>query len=137
MKKPKTSSTTILNRRASFDYHLDENLTVGMSLSGREVRLIRDHHAQLKGSFVTIKNHQLFLNNLTLGAEVARNIPLLITKKQLHSLILAKNSGQSLVPVKILTGSRFIKLVIATGKGKKKYDKRQAIKHRDLDREQR
>ncbi len=134
MKKPKSHTSVTVNRRARFDYHLGEELTCGMLLSGPEVRLIRDHHVQLKGSFVTIRNEELWLNNLTLGADTERNIKLLATKKQVHQLMRAKQEGYQLVPVKLLAGGRYIKLVIATGKGKKKYDKRETIKKRDLDR---
>lgn len=131
-KKPANSVT--VNRRAHFDYTLGDELTVGMSLAGPEVRLIRDHHVQLKGSFVTIRNGELWLNNLTLGAETAPNIRLLATKKQIAALEREKVAGCTIVPVKLLGGSRYIKLVIALGKGKKKYDKRETIKKRDFER---
>ena len=123
-----------LNRRAHYDYQLGEELTVGMSLSGLEVRAIRDHRVQLKGAFVTIRNNELWLNNLTLGADTARNIKLLATKRQITALNREKIAGSTIVPVRLLGGSRYIKLVIAVGKGKKKYDKRETIKKRDLDR---
>lgn len=134
MKKPKTPSSVTINRRARFDYHLDEELTCGIILSGPEVRLIRDHHVQLKGAFVTVRNGELWLNNLTLGADTAKNLKLLATKKQISSLMRAKQEGYQLVPVKLLAGGRYIKLVIATAKGKKKYDKRETIKKRDIER---
>ena len=134
MKKPKSGESVTVNRRARFDYVLGEELVCGMSLSGPEVRQIRDHHVQLKGSFVTLRNGELWLNNLTLGAETARNIKLLVTKRQLRDLSRARQDGYSLVPVKLLGGGRHIKLVIATAKGKKKYDKRETIKKRDYDR---
>ncbi len=134
MKKKKVSNSVTVNRKARYDYSLDEEITCGMSLSGPEVRDIRDHHVQLKGSFVTIKNRELWLNNLTLGADTARNIKLLVTKKQLFTLERARQNGLQIVPVKLLGGSRYIKLVIATGKSKKKYDKRETIKKRDLTR---
>ncbi len=134
MKKKKVSDSVTVNRRAHFDYQLGEELTTGMVLAGPEVRSIRDHHVQLKGSFVTIRNGELWLNNLTLGADTARNIKLLATRKQITSLEKEKVAGSTIVPVKLLGGSRHIKLVIAVGKGKKKYDKREAIKKRDIDR---
>ena len=105
-----------------------------MNLSGPEVRLIRDHHVQLKGSFVTIRNNELWLNNLTLGADTVRNIKLLATKKQIANLSKERVLGSTIVPVKLLGGERYIKLVIAVGKGKKKYDKRETIKKRDIER---
>lgn len=134
MKQKKAPDSVTVNRRARFDYALEEELTCGMVLSGPEVRLIRDHHVQLKGAFITIRDHELWLNNLTLGADTARNVKLLITKKQLAMLERARQAGLQLVPVKLLGGSRYIKLVIATGKSKKKYDKRETIKQRDLNR---
>jgi len=134
MKKKKAPDSVTVNRRAHFDYQLGDELSCGMSLSGDEVRLIRDHHVQLKGSFVTIRNGELWLNNLTLGAETARNIRLLATRKQIAALEREKVAGSTVVPVKLLGGGRYIKLVIAVGKGKKKYDKRETIKKRDIDR---
>lgn len=105
-----------------------------MSLSGPQVRLIRDHHVQLKGSYVTIRDAELWLYGLTLGAEQTSNIRLLATRRQIDGLEKAKVSGYTIVPVRLLAGGRHIKLVIALGKGKKKYDKRETIKKRDLDR---
>lgn len=134
MKKKKTPSTVTVNRRAKFDYHLGDELSVGMVLAGPEVRLIRDHHVQLKGSFVTIRNNELWLNNLTLGAETAKNIKLLATRKQILALSREKVAGATIVPVRLLGGERHIKLIIAVGKGKKKYDKRETIKKRDIER---
>ena len=134
MKKTKKSDNVTVNRRAHYDYQLGDELVAGMVLSGLEVRAIRDHHVQLKGSFVTLKNGELWLNNLTLGADNAKNIKLLATKKQLAMLARARQDGLQIVPVRLLAGSRYIKLVIATGKSKKKYDKREAIKKRDINR---
>lgn len=134
MKKKKEPALVTVNRRARFDYDLGEELTCGMALAGPEVRSIRDHHVQLKGSFVTIRNKELWLNNLTLGAETARNIKLLATKKQIATLEREKIAGSTIVPIRLLGGGRYIKLVIAVGKGKKKYDKRESIKKRDIDR---
>ncbi|MBQ3348413.1 SsrA-binding protein [Candidatus Saccharibacteria bacterium] len=134
MKKKRVSDSVTVNRKARFDYVLGDELTCGMVLTGPEVRAIRDHHVQLKGSFVTIRNDELWLNNLTLGAETARNIKLLATKKQILGLMREKVAGSTIVPVKLLGGGRHIKLVIAIGKGKKKYDKRETIKKRDIER---
>ena len=134
MKKKKVSDSVTVNRKARFDYVLGDELTVGMVLTGLEVRSIRDHHVQLKGSFVTLRNGELWLNNLTLGAETARNIKLLATKKQIAVLGREKVAGSTIVPVRLLGGGRHIKLVIAVGKGKKKYDKRETIKKRDIER---
>jgi len=134
MKKVKKPAA-VVNRRAHYDYNLSDKIEVGMVLTGAQVRLIRDRHAQLKGTYVTIRNHELWLLGLTLGSETAENIKLLATKKQIASLERAKVDGSTIVPVELHPGKRHIKLTIAVGEGKKKYDKRQTIKARDLDRE--
>ena len=134
MKKVKKPSA-VINRRAHYDYNLSNKIETGMVLTGTQVRLIRDRHAQLKGTYVTIRNHELWLLNLTLGSETSENIKLLATKKQIAALERAKVDGSTIVPIGLHPFKRHIKLTIAVGEGKKKYDKRQAIKARDLDRE--
>ena len=134
MKKVKKPAA-VVNRRAHYDYNLSDKLDVGMVLTGPQVRLIRDHHVQLKGTYVTIRNHELWLLNLTLGPDTAEYIKLLATKKQIAALERAKVDGSTIVPVELHPGKRHIKLTIAVGEGKRKYDKRQTIKNRDLDRE--
>ena len=134
MKKVKKPAA-VVNRRAHYDYNLSDKIEVGMVLTGAQVRLIRDRHAQLKGTYVTIRNHELWLLGLTLGSDTAENIKLLATKKQISSLERAKVDGSTIVPVELHPSKRHIKLTIVVGEGKKKYDKRQTIKARDLDRE--
>ena len=134
MKKVKKPAA-VVNRRAHYDYNLSDKIEGGMVLTGAQVRLIRDRHAQLKGTYVTIRNHELWLLGLTLGSDTAENIKLLATKKQISSLERAKVDGSTIVPVELHPSKRHIKLTIAVGEGKKKYDKRQTIKARDLDRE--
>lgn len=145
-KKKKAATGAIVNRRASFDYALDEDLKVGIVLTGRETRAARDGRVQLKGAFVTIRNNELWLNNasfsLVLNTKGVSDTTvdtsprkLLASRKQIDDLAERKQAGMSIVPLRLLTQGRFIKLVIALGKGKKNYDKRQAIKKRDQDRE--
>jgi SsrA-binding protein len=145
-KKKKVATGAILNRRASFDYALDEDLKVGIVLTGREARAARDGRVQLKGSFVTIRNNELWLNNasfslvLNTKADTDATVDtsprkLLASRKQIDDLAERKQSGMSIVPLKLLTHGRYIKVVIALGKGKKNYDKRQAIKKRDQERD--
>jgi len=148
-KKAKTSTKAIVNRRASFDYALDEELVTGLVLTGPETRAARDGHIQLKGSFVSIRDGELWLNNASFSlknndrnTEGSRTIDtsprkLLASRKQINKLAEEKVAGMSIVPLKLLTSGRFIKLVIALGKGKKTYDKRETIKRRDQERETR
>lgn len=146
-KKPRIATGAVFNRRATFDYELDETLSVGLQLTGREVRAARDGHVQLKGSFVSIRNNELWLNNASFslrlnekGNPSARSIDtsprkLLAKRREIDELIARKQQGMSIVPTKMLTSGRYIKLVIALGKGKKSYDKRETIKRRDQERE--
>ncbi len=146
-KAKKISPKSIVNRRASFDYALDEELIVGIALTGPETRSARDGHIQLKGSFVTIKDNELWLNNASFSIKLneknqpgARSIDtsprkLLAKRRQIDDLYTQKQSGMSIVPTKLLTSGRFIKLVIALGKGKKNYDKRETLKRRDQERD--
>lgn len=145
MAKRKQETGSIVNRRAGFDYFLSDELIVGIELNGREAKSARLGHVQLKGSYVTIKNEELWLVNASFSlpsvekgsgrAVDTRDRKLLAHKKQIEKFIEAKKQGLTIVPTKMLTRDRFIKLVIATGKGKKKYDKRDAIRKRDTDRE--
>lgn len=145
-KKVAKKPSAIVNRRASFDYALDDELTVGVVLTGREARAARDNRVQLKGAFVTIRNNELWLNNasfsLNLNTKGAHETTvdtsprkLLASRKQINELDERKQTGMSIVPLRLLTQGRYIKLVIALGKGKKNYDKRQAIKKRDQERD--
>lgn len=146
-KKPKKLQSSIVNRRARFDYELGDELVVGLSLTGPEVRAARDGHIQLKGSFVSIRNTELWLNNASFSLKLnrrsepgARTIDteprkLLAQRKQIDQLQARKQDGMTIVPTKLLTSGRYIKLVIALGKGKKRYDKRETIKRREQERE--
>lgn len=146
-KKTKPPTQAVLNRRARFDYELGEELTVGISLTGPEVRAARDGHVQLKGAFVSIRDNELWLNNASFsirlqqkGEPGARSLDtsprkLLASRKQIDQLAIHKKEGMTIVPTKLLTTKRHIKLIIALGKGKKKYDKRETLKRRDQSRE--
>jgi SsrA-binding protein len=146
-KKPATSPKAIVNRRARFDYELGDEIIAGLVLTGPEVRAARDGHIQLKGSFVTIRNNELWLNNASFSMKVqqkgdpnARTIDteprkLLASRKQIDTLAAKKKSGLTIVPTRLLTAGKYIKVVIALGKGKKNYDKRETLKRRDQERE--
>lgn len=146
-KKPVLAQKAVFNRRARFDYELGEEIIAGLVLTGPEVRAARDGHVQLKGTFVTIRNDELWLNNASFSLKLnqkgivsARTIDteprkLLANRKQIDSLIAHRKEGMSIVPTKLLTAGRFIKIVIALGKGKKNYDKRETLKRRDQERE--
>lgn len=121
----------------------------GLVLTGMEVRAAREGHVQLKGAFVSLRNGELWLNNASFslrlnvrGQANTRGVDtsvrkLLVSKRQLARFTEAKKQGMTIVPTKLLTSGKFIKVVIALAKGKKTYDKRETIKRRDQDRETR
>lgn len=146
-KKKQAAPKSVVNRRAHFDYELGDEVVTGLVLTGPEVRAARDGHIQLKGSFVTVREGELWLNNASFslklnqkgqpGARTIDTAPrkLLASRKQITTLEERKKTGMTIVPTKLLTTGKFIKLVIALGKGKKRYDKRETLKRRDQERE--
>lgn len=146
-KSVKAAPQSIVNRRARFDYELGDEIVAGLVLTGPETRAAREGHIQLKGSFVTIKGNELWLNNASFSLKLnergnpnARTIDtaprkLLASRKQIDTMASKRKEGMTIVPTKLLTTGKFIKLAIALGKGKKNYDKRETIKKRDQDRE--
>ncbi|MGH7196327.1 MAG: SsrA-binding protein SmpB [Candidatus Saccharimonadales bacterium] len=146
-KKPKKQpDSLILNRRARYDYELHDEFNVGIVLSGREVKAARSGQVSLKGSYVTLKDGELWLTNASFSVlhtkpgETTRAVEthprkLLAKKKEIAQIMAAKDQGLTIVPLSMTTRTRFIKLKIATAKGKKRYDKREAIKRRDQERE--
>lgn len=148
MKKKVAQPQTVVNRRARFDYELGEDLVVGIVLTGAETRAARDNHVQLKGSYVTIRDGELWLNNASFSVKLnqrgegtrsidTRARKLLAHRKQISSLAAQKKAGMTIVPTKLLPAGDHIKLVIALGKGKKNWDKRETIKRRDIERDSR
>ena len=140
MAKKKLQPKVISNRRARFDYKLNEPMTVGIVLNGAETKAIRNGRAELKGSYVNVINNELWLINATITGSNAAPIPediktrsrkLLAKRKEIDQLIRAKHGGSTIVPLEILTATKFIKLRIAYGTGNKDYDKRAILKKRD------
>jgi len=148
-KKKKLLTKAVVNRRARFDYELGDEIIAGLVLTGPETRAARDGHIQLKGAFVTIRNNELWLNNASFSLKLQqRGLPnahsvdtsprkLLVSRKQINAFAVRKKEGMTIVPTKLLTTGRFIKIVIALGKGKKNYDKRETLKRRDQERDAR
>lgn len=142
-KKPNTAKQ-ISNRRAHHDYSLGDSLLVGISLTGPEVRNLRSGHGNLTGAYVTVKDDELWLLNATINGtssapikdtDQTRTRKLLAKRREITKLIEAKQQGNTIIPLEILTSGRFVKVRIATGKGKRQYDKRQVLKKRDAERD--
>lgn len=139
-KKKTPQAKQITNARARHDYALGDSLVVGLELTGAEVRNLRSGHGQLRGAYVTIKDNELYLINGTVNGTSSapiqdtaqtRTRKLLAKRREITKLIELKQQGNTIVPLEILTSGKYIKLRIAVGKGKRKYDKRQTLKARD------
>jgi SsrA-binding protein len=139
-KKRPSAPAAIRNRRASHDYELGDNLVVGLQLTGAETKSLRQGHGHLRGAYVTVKNDELWLINATItgnngipidDSSKTRARKVLAKRREIDALIAARQQGKTIVPLEILTKSRYIKLRIAIGRGKKRYDKRQTLKARD------
>ena len=135
----------ITNRRAFYDYRILERLEAGINLYGAEVKAVRLGHADLTGSHVRILGSEAYLINAKIfpykysrpeGYDETRTRKLLLHKREIIALK-SKTEGQNLtlVPLSLYTTKSFIKLEIALGKGKKQYDKKEAIKKKDIQRE--
>ena len=145
MKKKHAHQTKqIVNRRARHDYELGDSLVVGIALTGAETKNLRLGHGQLRGSYVNVKDNELWLVNAAINGtnsipitedDQTRNRRLLAKRREIDALIQAKQQGKTIVPLEMLTHGRYIKLRIAVGRGKKQYDKRQTLKERDAQRE--
>ncbi len=130
------------NRKALYDYEIERKVTAGIMLSGSEAKSARLGLVSLKGSFAHIKNGELWLLNAHIthyphSAEVSteptQTRKLLVTSREMKDLLADREAGRAIVPLAMLAG-RYIKVELGIGKGKKKIDKRQAIKKRDAER---
>ena len=131
------------NKRAFFDYTIGDQLSAGLVLSGAEVKSLKNGQGSLKGSYVSIRNGQAYLVKAHISAykyaaqksyDPEHDRKLLLNKKEINSLI-GKEKGLQIIPIEIIEVSRgLIKLRIGLGKSKKKYDKRETIKKRDIER---
>lgn len=135
----------ISNRRAFYDYEIQDRFEAGINLTGSEVKAVRLGHADLTGSFVRISGSEAYLVNAKIfpyqymrpeGYDERRSRKLLLHKSEIISLK-SKTEGANLtlVPISLYTKDRLIKLEVALGKGKKAFQKKEAKKRKDLQRE--
>ena len=146
MKKKSTNTNAISNQRAYYDYTVKDEFIAGIVLTGAETKSLRMARGSLRGAFITMKNGEAWLNNMQImpmntnqahlsESDQTRARKLLLKQKELAELTKAKEQGSAIVPLKMRLGGRYIKIVIATAKGKKAYDKRAKIKERDTNRD--
>ena len=131
------------NPKASFDYEILETFEAGLVLKGSEVRSIRTGKVSIKGAYVKILGNEAYLVGAIVAPYQPGNMPadydeqasrrLLLSRKEIATLIgLSKSHGLTLIPLKIYDKKRRLKLLVGIGKGKKKYDKRESIKKKDV-----
>lgn len=144
---PKGNGGKVLaqNRKARHDYAIIDTIEAGIVLKGTEIKSIRAGRINLKDGYATIRNGEIFLQNVHISPyeqgnlfnhDPVRTRKLLIHKKQIARLVgETKNTGVTLIPLKVYIKDGFAKVLIGLAKGKKKYDKRQDLKQKDQKRE--
>lgn len=135
----------ILNKKAKFDYFIEEEYEAGIVLTGTEIKSIRKGSANLKDSYAIIKNNEIFLLNMFISQynegnrfnhDENRTRKLLLHKKEIQKIKKALEiEGYTLIPLKLYFKNGKAKILLGIGKGKKNYDKRETIKKRDQERE--
>lgn len=135
----------IKNKKAYFDYFIEDTYEAGIVLTGTEIKSIRRGSANLKDSYARIKNGEVFLTNMFISIyeegnrfnhDERRERKLLLNKKEIFKIRdKIEKEGYSLVPVKLYLKNGKAKLEIGIAKGKKTYDKRQSLKEKDIKRE--
>ncbi len=133
------------NKRAHYDYEILETLEAGIELLGQEVKSVKTGHISLRGSFVTIKGTELFLTNAFIpfypfagdssNYDPSRSRKLLVRRSELKRFIgKVRINGLTLIPLRVYTKRRIIKIDFALAKGKREYDKRATIGKREASR---
>ena len=130
------------NKDAHYKYKIEKTIEAGLVLTGNEVKSIRSSNVSIKGSYITIKDNEVFVKNMHISNymnnkhDELKARKLLLHKKQIHRLmndVLKENV--SIIPISLIISNKgLVKLEIGIGKSKTKHDKREAIKERDIKR---
>lgn len=133
------------NRKARHDYTVVDTMEAGIVLQGTEIKSIRNGRINLKDGFVRIRNGEAYLLNVHISPYEQGNIfnhdplrtrKLLLHKKQIAKLIAeTKNTGITIIPLKVYIRNGYAKVLIGLAKGKKQYDKREDLKRKEINRE--
>ncbi len=134
-----------VNRRAYHDYFIDEKYEAGLMLTGTEVKSVRNGRTNLRDGFVRIGNGEAWLENVHISPYAQANLmnhepmrarKLLLHRKEISSLIgKVKKKGYTLIPLRMYFSRNHAKVEIGLGRGKRQYDKREAIAEREAKRE--
>lgn len=137
----------IQNRKARFNYFIEKTYEAGIALTGTEIKSIRKGSANFNDAYITIKNGEAFVINMYIAKyeegnrwnhDERRARKLLLHKTEIKRLgTEIQNTGYTLVPIKLYFKGNYAKVQIGLARGKKLYDKRETIKKRDLERENR
>ena len=135
----------IKNKKATFDYFIEEEIEAGIVLKGTEIKSIRNGLANLKDCYAIIKNGEVFLLNMFISKyengsifnhDERRTRKLLLNKKEILKLRdKVEISGYTLIPIKLYFKNNKAKILLGIAKGKKNYDKRESIKEKDIKRD--
>ena len=135
----------IVNKRARFEYEILEQVEAGIALTGTEIKALRSSKASITESFCQFVEGELFIINMTIDEyklgtfynhKIKRERKLLLHKRELQKFEKKlKDIGNTIIPLKLyINDSGKAKVLIALGKGKKLYDKRETIKNREIKR---
>ena len=137
----KKSDDLVSNRRATFNYEILETFEAGIALQGTEIKSLRDHGGSLQEAYVKVINNELWLVGCNIAHyrfgnihnhEEQRDRKLLMHQREIGRLKVAtQEKGQTIIPLAFYLKDGRVKVRIATAKGKKTHDKREAIKERD------
>ena len=135
----------IVNRKAKFDYFVEEEYEAGISLTGTEIKSIRNGKCNLKDCYGIVRNGEIFLLNMYIAPykegnlfnhQETRSRKLLLHKKEIKRIETAINTqGYTLIPLKGYFKENKFKILLGLCRGKKNYDKRETIKERDIKRD--
>jgi SsrA-binding protein len=133
------------NRRANFDYAIEDTHEAGIVLQGTEIKSIRAGKVQLREAFVQIRNNEAWIVNMHISPydqgnrfnhDPVRTRKLLLHRKQINQLIgKTQQQGYTIVPIQIHLKNGFAKVLVGVGKGKKHYDRREDIKQKEAKRD--
>ena len=134
----------IVNRQARFNYFIEDEIECGISLTGTEVKSIREGSANINDSYARVKNNEIFLINMFISKykdgnifnhEETRERKLLLHKSEIKKISKSVElGGYTLIPLKVYFVRGKVKILLGVCKDKKLYDKRESIKKRDLER---
>lgn len=135
----KKNPNKISNKKAYFDYAISDTFEVGIVLKGSEIKAIREKHLKIDGSHVRVLGGNLVWLGANFGGNIEegdRSIRLLAKRSEIDKIVgMISREGMTAVPINVHMKRGFAKLDVGIGRGKKKYDKRESIKKREMERD--